>query len=306
MNFIRSHVGIIRSPKLKRLARRINVSPAHALGLLTALWHTTWDQTEDGVLRGYEPEDVEDACGWDGEPLILFNALRSCRWLDEVDGVYAVHDWMENSGKAEYDDARRRERLKYEKWKEKQASVSQDDTRSLGNNRIRSDQIREDQIRRSDQIRAREEIAPEDGWMDDSLTLCQDQDQEQVGEDQRPINAIINHGLTRGISMGLDKLEMLEPISRDEADKAIAAISLASRPPTSYGFYATTIRNYRQAPGCHRTSLQSQTVPKLCTSSGTRSTGEIERIEQMLGESGVGELGPGYFSVREAYPFLFA
>ncbi len=51
-----------------------------------------------GILDGWDEMDIADACGWEEDPQVLVGALVSSKWLDEVDGVYQVHDWELHQG----------------------------------------------------------------------------------------------------------------------------------------------------------------------------------------------------------------
>lgn len=46
------------------------------------------------------PEDIEISAKWEGAPGAWFSALIKLRLLDEMLGVYSVHDWEEHNGYA--------------------------------------------------------------------------------------------------------------------------------------------------------------------------------------------------------------
>lgn len=48
------------------------------------------------MLSGIDCEDVEIAAKWDGEPGEFCQTLVDLRFIDETDGVYALHDWCEH------------------------------------------------------------------------------------------------------------------------------------------------------------------------------------------------------------------
>lgn len=94
--WIESHQGLARHPKLKQLARRLGTTPRDAIGVLHLLWWWALDYAQDGDLTRHDPDDVADACWWDGDPAALLGALAAAGFVD-ADG--RIHDWHVYAGK---------------------------------------------------------------------------------------------------------------------------------------------------------------------------------------------------------------
>ncbi len=92
--------GTPRNPKTRRLARALEVSLPHAIGLLELLWHWTAEQAPDGGI-GAKLTDAElaDFLEWEGDPAKFTDALVENGWLDRVEGNarIVVHDWSEHA-----------------------------------------------------------------------------------------------------------------------------------------------------------------------------------------------------------------
>lgn len=97
--WIESHQEIARHPKTRRLALKLGVSRAAAIGHLHLLWWWAVDYAQDGDLTGIEAETIAEEAMWDGDPVLFVQALGESGWLDEQDGRRMVHDWYEYAGK---------------------------------------------------------------------------------------------------------------------------------------------------------------------------------------------------------------
>jgi hypothetical protein len=88
-------------PKTLRLARRLEVWPVTAAGLLECLWHWTTKYRPAGDIgRGHDAADIEQGCKWPGKPGACVEAMIAERWIDEIDGLLVVHDWSEHADEA--------------------------------------------------------------------------------------------------------------------------------------------------------------------------------------------------------------
>lgn len=97
--FVPSHVAIWHHRKFRRLVTTLAIEPVAALGHLHAFWHAVMLQCPDGVLRGWDDQDVADAAQWRGEPCKMAEALRNAGWVDGLPGAeMSVHDWAEYGG----------------------------------------------------------------------------------------------------------------------------------------------------------------------------------------------------------------
>jgi hypothetical protein len=115
MAWIESHQDLRSNPKTRRAARRLGVSTAALSGHLHFLWHWALDHADDGDVSAFDPDDIADAAGWDGDPDEFFQALTDCgpgekAGFLEPDGLIgdpndgkrsplALHDWWEYAGK---------------------------------------------------------------------------------------------------------------------------------------------------------------------------------------------------------------
>jgi len=91
---IRIAVSFKGHRKRKRLQRLLGFG---AETYLIDLWITVAMDAPEGVLVGWDEEDIADACGWTEDPKKLINALIESNWIEkDGDGNYCLHDWCEN------------------------------------------------------------------------------------------------------------------------------------------------------------------------------------------------------------------
>ena len=65
---------------------------------LIDFWITVATDCPNGILKGWDKEDIAFACDWDEEPDKLIDSLIKSGWLDKNDDNYSVHDWEEHQG----------------------------------------------------------------------------------------------------------------------------------------------------------------------------------------------------------------
>jgi hypothetical protein len=105
MAWIESHQELRNHPKTKRLARQLGISIAAAIGHLHLFWWWAMDYADNGDLSNFNPEDLADAAGWDGDAQAFVEAMITCGpgetfgFIDKVDGKLHIHDWEEYIGK---------------------------------------------------------------------------------------------------------------------------------------------------------------------------------------------------------------
>jgi 5-methylcytosine-specific restriction endonuclease McrA len=93
---IRLATGFKGHRKRKRLVRALGFG---AEIYLIDLWLTVAVDCPEGILVGWDEEDICDACGWEKEPEELITALINSNWLEKnSDGDYALHDWCDHQG----------------------------------------------------------------------------------------------------------------------------------------------------------------------------------------------------------------
>lgn len=90
-------LGTTRNPKFPRLARRTGLSTRETAGTLELLWLFAMEQAPAGDVGKWSDTDIEEICGWDGEPGALISALVECGWLDEcAKHRLLIHDWADH------------------------------------------------------------------------------------------------------------------------------------------------------------------------------------------------------------------
>jgi hypothetical protein len=102
MAWIESHQALGRHPKVRRLARALNVTVPAAIGHLHLLWWWCLDYAEDGDVTAVR-DDLGEAALWDGSPEAFVAALEAAGFLDataDVDGPrLVIHDWDDYAGR---------------------------------------------------------------------------------------------------------------------------------------------------------------------------------------------------------------
>lgn len=91
--------GTLEHPKTLKLARRLEIPPCFALGVLESLWHWAAKYARDGRIDA-EPWQVAEAIRYPWPEEKLFAALIECGWVDEVDGEMFIHDWADHADNA--------------------------------------------------------------------------------------------------------------------------------------------------------------------------------------------------------------
>lgn len=99
MAWIESHESLPTHPKTKRMCRLLKITPVVAVGHLHFLWWWAMNHAQDGVLDRYTPDDVADACSWEGDPDSFFDALVESKFIDRTSAGHEIHDWFVYAGK---------------------------------------------------------------------------------------------------------------------------------------------------------------------------------------------------------------
>lgn len=87
------------------MARMLGIGIPQVVGHLHCLWWWCGEYVADGDVTPYTDDDIADACGWEGEPSTLMDALIHCGaggkpgFIDSIDGRRVIHDWYEYIGK---------------------------------------------------------------------------------------------------------------------------------------------------------------------------------------------------------------
>ena len=105
MAWIEVHQELIQHPKVKRLARMLDISKFEAAGRLFAFWCWALDYADNGNLSRFDASDIADAMEWEGDPQRLVEAMIDCGpgdssgFIERRDGTLFVHDWNDYMGR---------------------------------------------------------------------------------------------------------------------------------------------------------------------------------------------------------------
>jgi hypothetical protein len=93
--------GTPEHPKMKKLARLLNINLWGAVGIMESLWHFAQRYAPTGDVGKFTNEELADALDWKGDPEELVSALVESRWLDNHDECrLCVHDWADHCDRA--------------------------------------------------------------------------------------------------------------------------------------------------------------------------------------------------------------
>lgn len=91
---IRIDVNIHDHPKLLALEEDIGIG---AFRYLSRLWCVAAKRFPDGILRNCTELSVAKLAQYDGKkPELLALALVRHKWLDKIEGGFALHDWADH------------------------------------------------------------------------------------------------------------------------------------------------------------------------------------------------------------------
>lgn len=101
--------------KVKRVARELGLTMRDARGLLVTLWLEVLDQAPDGILEGWEDDDIANAAEWTEDPRQLVAALEKAQLIHwDLDGpdlpVPIINDWSEYCGLTRIQEKRAKDR----------------------------------------------------------------------------------------------------------------------------------------------------------------------------------------------------
>ena len=113
MSWIEYHQDLWNLWKIERLAAKLGVTYAHALGLISCLWTWAISNARDGSLKDFTDDEIASACRWTGNHAgNIRKLLIECELVDGDTG--RIHDW-ESHGLRLLNRARERTR----EWREK-------------------------------------------------------------------------------------------------------------------------------------------------------------------------------------------
>ncbi len=125
MAWINVHQELKGHPKVKRLAEKLGVHRAHALGLLVDLWLWAISYAPHGDISSFPAQDIAEAADWNGDPQKFVDAAIETGWLDP-DGK--IHDWGEHrlyfdALQEKQSRTREKTRKRVADWRERQKSA---------------------------------------------------------------------------------------------------------------------------------------------------------------------------------------
>jgi hypothetical protein len=122
--------GFLEHPKTLRFCRAI-ADPCGATYLLR-LWTWATKSAPDGDLRDMEPDELELALRWRGDPGVCYAALVSAGFIDKDDDGATIHNWgertggaivrMEQGGAKQRESATERKRMQRKRERERKAA----------------------------------------------------------------------------------------------------------------------------------------------------------------------------------------
>ncbi len=87
---IRISLSFKNNRKRKKLFKKLG---ADGIISLIDLWLSVAENRPSGILTGYDQDDIEiDAC-WNGKSGDFFKAILECKFINENNGVYEMHNW---------------------------------------------------------------------------------------------------------------------------------------------------------------------------------------------------------------------
>lgn len=95
MAWLEVHQEVVRHRKTKRLARLLDVGRPQAVGHLIFLWTWAFDYAPSGDLSAFEPVEIAEESGWEGDPERFVSALQESGYMD----ASSLHDWEVYAGR---------------------------------------------------------------------------------------------------------------------------------------------------------------------------------------------------------------
>lgn len=93
-DWIKMRTNLSRSPQVVRIAYALNADRLRVIGGLHAVWSLADEQTEDGVLAGYDYQTVDEMIGWQG----FCEALETVDWVRKENGGISFPRYEEHNG----------------------------------------------------------------------------------------------------------------------------------------------------------------------------------------------------------------
>lgn len=116
-----------RHPKTIKLKRLLGTWEP-----IITLWLWAAENRPGGDLSGLEEEDIAIACGFDGDPKALIEALASVKFIEEINGAYVLHDWKKHNAFCAYAELRKEKAILAAKarW-DRRLNICSNDAKSM-------------------------------------------------------------------------------------------------------------------------------------------------------------------------------
>lgn len=98
MTWIQLDTTLFTHQKIIVAAEALDLPEVHVVGHLAALWSWAMDHAGDGILPA-SSRVIARAAQYDGDAQAFVGVLVGVGLLDDRNGAYAIHDWVDYSGK---------------------------------------------------------------------------------------------------------------------------------------------------------------------------------------------------------------
>lgn len=95
-DWIKMRIDLQTHPKVVRIMSATRPNKFQVIGGLHAVWSIFDTHSEDGFLRGYTLEMLDNVISWEG----FSRAMSDVDWLEEVEGGLKMPEFSEHNGKS--------------------------------------------------------------------------------------------------------------------------------------------------------------------------------------------------------------
>lgn len=93
MAWVESHQSLARHPKLYAFQDRLGLKRTEAIGALHLVWWWAIDYAPTGEIPKAKAGLIAKEAEYTGEPEAFVQAMLDAGFLDEIEGVFVLHDW---------------------------------------------------------------------------------------------------------------------------------------------------------------------------------------------------------------------
>ena len=109
-------------------AEALEITNAHAVGLLACLWSWAITHATDGNLNGFPPRAIAHVSGWEGDADVFLSALEKSHYLES--GL--IHDWCDYAGRLNEQRAKNAARMREARARKLQEASTEQNRHDLG------------------------------------------------------------------------------------------------------------------------------------------------------------------------------